>query len=632
MRHRVGVVVGVLVASVAGAATVSAYPVGGNVRLSNDAGAVNAPGPYINQYDFLHPGATSDDPTINECSRARGRQNEPSVAIDPRNTSVIVGSANDYCGVYNDGSDADGAPIPAGPIWLGYYRSENGGVSFQSSLVPGHPGDTSPYAALSQIRTASAGDPVEAWDNHGRLFIGSESSDDPAGTKKSFGDVFVATFVNSSGGTVNDGKQFQGSTIVARGTSAPNLLGKFNDKTAIEVDRTGGPCDGNVYFANSTFHGNGGGVAIDFSRSTDHGRTFSHGIKLNSSIPDVQFPDIAVTGNGHVYVTFRQFASPRGHTPDALVYARSVDCGRTFSPARVITTFTPYDAVDVASPSPQPIITGIDDPAGEDDTPLAAGSNARDCGDFASACQSGYTFFRRDTQVRSTADQGVAGDYVYLVYDPSKPGTEVATGTTYGSITPGVGSQSGIYYIRLDGATGASSMPTLIDNQAVGHQLFPDITASAGKLHVLWWDSRHDPSYASDGGKRPIGNYPDGTIALQALDVYATSGAESASPTWATATRMTSVASNPNWEQFGGRTAPFAGDYLWIDSVGSTVFGTWTDWRNTVAGVDQREGNDGSEGADVHQCRSQPSPGVFTGDTCPRDGGLNQDIYGSVIP
>ena len=49
--------------------------------------------------------------------------------------------------------------------------------------------------------------------------------------------------------------------IVATGSSAPNLLGKFNDKTSIEADRTPSSCRGNVYFAWSRFTGNGG-VAI----------------------------------------------------------------------------------------------------------------------------------------------------------------------------------------------------------------------------------------------------------------------------------------------------------------------------------------------------------------------------------
>jgi hypothetical protein len=90
----------------------------------------------------------------------------------------------------------------------------------------------------------------------------------------------------------------------------------------------------------------------------------------------------------------------------------------------------------------------------------------------------------------------------------------------------------------------------------------------------------------------------------------------------------------PNYEQFGGRTVPFGGDYLWISSVGQFSFGTWTDWRNTVAGVDQREAaaDDNDTGADVLQCRIVKSDGSHTGDLCPRDGGLDQNIYGDLTP
>ena len=212
--------------------------------------------------------------STNARSREDGRTSPPS-RVDPRNTNVLLGSSNDYCGVYNRGALAGAV----GPIWLGYYRSTDQGASFTSSLVPGYPDDTSPYAALSQARTASAGDPVIAWDNHGRAFFGSESSDDPAGSAKTFGDVFVARFENPDGAdaadTTKDGLAYYGTTVVAKGSSAPNLLGKFNDKTAIEADRTGGACDGNVYFSWSRFTGNGG-VGIYFSRSTDHGVDVLH--------------------------------------------------------------------------------------------------------------------------------------------------------------------------------------------------------------------------------------------------------------------------------------------------------------------------------------------------------------------
>ena len=92
------------------------------------------------------------------------------------------------------------------------------------------------------------------------------------------------------------------------------------------------------------------------------------------------------------------------------------------------------------------------------------------------------------------------------------------------------------------------------------------------------------------------------------------------------------MTSNGQYEQFGGRTVPFGGDYLWIDSKAGVTFGTWTDWRNTVGGTDQREATADETGADVLQCRTATTGGGFTGDTCPRDGGLDQDIYGDFTP
>jgi hypothetical protein len=540
---------------------------------------------------------------------------------------VIVGSSNDYCGVYN--TTVGGVPVPAGPIWLGYYRSENGGASFQSSLVPGYPGDTSPYASRAQIRTASSGDPVLAWDKHGRLFAGSESSDDPAGTKKTFGDEWVATYENPggvSGNPINDGKEFKRSVIVAKGSSAPSLLGKFNDKTAIEADRTNSACEGNVYFAWSLYNGNGGNT-IDFSRSTDHGQTFSKGINLGPVNTEIQGPDIAITGNGHVYVTFRRYSHAKRNVTDAVLVTKSTDCGKTFSPPRTVRTFTAYDASDV--PDPEAATAPSSGPAEEPMDDEVEGGGARDCGSLDAHCASNYVFFRRDTQVRSTADQNDTGsEEVYIVYDPTIPGTEVPTGTTYGSVGTGTGSQSGVYFIRYDGATGVGTAPAPIDPQARGHQLFPDVAVDAGTLHALWWDSRNDLAYSP---QRPIGNFADGTQSKGALDVYA-STSSNRGDSWTASTRLTDVSSNPNWEQFSDRTVPFAGDYLWIDAQGGQTFGVWTDWRNTVAGTDPREPASDMTGADVKQCRAAQSDGTWGPDTCPRAGGLDQDIYGDHTP
>src|SRR5438034_8480792 len=218
-----------------------------NARLTNDNSS------YVSDYTLV-TGTPYTDDVLTACSQSRGRENEPAVAVDPRNTQVVVGSSNDYCGVVA----ADGSSIGLGNVWLGYYRSEDGGASFTSSLVPGYQGDTSPYAARAQVRTADSGDPVLAWDNQGRLFAGSESSVNAEKPTQTAGDVWVATYENPTGpegATTNDGKEFVRSLDVAQGSAGPSS-GLFHDKTAIEVDRTGGPCDGDVYFAWARFTGN----------------------------------------------------------------------------------------------------------------------------------------------------------------------------------------------------------------------------------------------------------------------------------------------------------------------------------------------------------------------------------------
>src|SRR4051794_31280674 len=537
--------VAALASSVLVLGSASASNPGSDTRLSNDAPGTSG---YVSNYTAV-TGRPYTDATLTECSRARGRQNEPSVAVNPRNPQVIVGSSNDYCGTYNNGADADGAPLPVGPIWLGYYRSQNGGASFQSSLVPGYPGDTSPYAARAHVRTAGAGDPVLAWDGDGRLFAGSESSGDPAGSPKTLGDVWVATYENPQGvggTTANDGKEFKRSVIVNRGSSAPNLNGVFNDKTAIAADRTNNPATrGNVYFSWSRFTGNGGSN-IYFARSTDHGVTFSNPKLLTTSENDVQDPDIAIRGDGTVTVTW--ISTPKKGDRDEVNYAVSTDGGATFSPSRNLTSVIPYDAQDVPAPTAAAPTSGPDFEGQEEEAPSAG---ARDCGVLESACQSGYIFFRRTTAPRSSADQTAPGDpLVYVVVDPVVPGSQVSTGTTYGVTGSGVGGQSAVYAMSFNPVTGAKSGLIRVRPETVGHQLFPDVVADNGVVHVLWWDSRNDRCYSP---ARPVGNCADRSLTAS-LDVF---GATLTPGLVATGeARLTDVTSNPNWDQFGGRTVP----------------------------------------------------------------------------
>jgi hypothetical protein len=166
-----------------------------------------------------------------------------------------------------------------------------------------------------------------------------------------------------------------------------------------------------------------------------------------------------------------------------------------------------------------------------------------------------------------------------VVFEQTIPGTETPTGTTYGTVTPGTGGQGGVYFMRLNGATGDRSTPKLIDptdfTAGKGHQFWADVSADGGVVHLIWYDSRNDPCY---------------------------------SPT------RTDVSSNPNYEQFSGRTVPFLGGYIWVSSIGETAFAVWTDYRNTVPGTDVREAadDDTDPGADVLQCRDVLPDGSIT--------------------
>src|SRR3954451_22775846 len=115
---------------------IAAAAAGGNARLTNDchatptdrAASATCGAGDVSDYT-LATGTPYTDRTLDECTWSKGRQNEPAVAVAPRDSKVLLGSSNDYCGVYN-ATDAQGFPVPAGPIWLGYYRSQNSGTDW----------------------------------------------------------------------------------------------------------------------------------------------------------------------------------------------------------------------------------------------------------------------------------------------------------------------------------------------------------------------------------------------------------------------------------------------------------------------------------------------------------------------
>lgn len=331
---------GALLTTLAGSAVA-----GSNARVTNDATA----GSYT-RYD----GGT--DAALTACSTGRRAQNEPSVAVDPHNTNVIVAGSNDYC-----------RQTVAGDVWAGYYRSTDGGSTWTNSLVPGYPGDTSAAGSASPTSGAcsAAGDPTQSFDNDGRLFYGFICFNR---AKPSNGNLYVATYEH-------DGADYVRTTQLARGT--PSVWGVFNDKVNLVVDQTAGSRSGTIYVGWVRYPGQSANNVLEVVRSTDHGVTFSKPVRVSQGLGEEQFADLAVGPDGSLYVTWRTFAHQKSTSVDIWT-AKSTDGGLTFSsPVRIATAVSAFD--------------------GE-----AFGGGT--CGDGPFACANGLTYSRFGSLSAVTAD------------------------------------------------------------------------------------------------------------------------------------------------------------------------------------------------------------------------------------
>jgi hypothetical protein len=608
--------------------------------------------PYV-RHDGL------SDQTIASCSSdapdatagGERQQNEPAAAVDPVAPVHMTAGSNDYCSVPTT-TDA----------YAGFYYSSDGGGTWTNSLLPGYPTDTSAEGSDCSVTpqhclVINTGDPVQAFDRWGHVFYGviGFNRDKPQN-----GSIFAARYDWPVVSTTPD---YRWTALVARGT--PALSGKFEDKLQLEVDRgVASPYAGsvsrpwgNVYICWAQFVGNGGNNGVFFSRSTDGGRTYSQPQKISEGVHGSQFCDIAVTSTGTVYVTWRSFEGRGSGQVNGVAVVKSTDGGARFTKPRIVTEFIPWDVGDEAGVPADVREEAMEEACEEGDGIECAESEGgaereqtatRDCGDGPFVCESGYVFFREDSQTRITADPTDTAhpQAAYIVYNATVPGTETPTGTSYGTVEPGIGSQGQLYLIRtLDGSNWGG--PTRITpTQAKGHQFFPDVDANAGQLHLVWQDSRNDtatgpPTTPSGGDFRtvPIANQwvpanPPGSravgVGIGVETFYAVSTNLGVSFTQQPVSARSQM---PQYEQFGNRDIPFFGDYNSISAVGDTVLMDWTDQRDpdeTKPGTDPRYTNgDGTDGFDVLQCRTPVGTG-FSADTCPNAGGLDQNIFGFV--
>ena len=545
-----------------------------NVRVTVDQG-----GAYVSA-DVLGGTGAYTDATLARCGVDRRMQNEPTIAIDPRDARVRTAGSNDYCTVPTNGD-----------AWAGFYRSSTGGVSWVDSLLPGYLHDASPQGLSSPVHqmalggAIAAGDPVQAWDTKGNVFYMGNNFNRGIqdGNSNEFrdntGDVWVATYGPASSNTLTDGSRYVRTVLLATNTFG---VGSFNDKTGIQVDQTSSPFAGTVYAAWSDFHA-GGCNEIDIARSTDHGATFSIPMKVSASICNNQGPNIVIGPQGQVYISwFGQASGAKGqHTRvEGMAFAASTDGGGSFSMADVVVPFAPF----VSN--------------------AFSGNGARQCGDGPFNCPSGQTFPRFDLAQPSLTTDGGNIDAVFMA-----------------RLASGQGQAQ--FVTSLDG--GASwSAASAVDPQPAGHQFFPWITASAGRLSAVYYDSRLDANYSP--GRAPCNSATGAGSACLAVWYSASTDGGA---TW-THSQLTDMLTNPNFEQFGGRRVPFFGDYIMVSAVGGSIQAVWTDSRDVVAGT-ETAGHD-NDGDDV---KGDPE----TGGTCTSSfttcfdgtGGLDQNIYSQVI-
>jgi hypothetical protein len=91
------------------------------------------------------------------------------------------------------------------------------------------------------------------------------------------------------------------------------------------------------------------------------------------------------------------------------------------------------------------------------------------------------------------------------------------------------------------------------------------------------------------------------------------------------------ASNNPSLVQFGNRDVPFHGDCNSIAANGSPAFLAWTDNWDSALGTDPRYPVDGADDFDVKQCRALLPDGTCGADTCPNDGGLDENVCGAVV-
>jgi hypothetical protein len=240
---------------------------------------------------------------------------EEHIAVDPSDFNNLVAMISDFS-ILRAGFQFNTSKFAA---------SMDNGASWSESFVPLNR-NKFPITADNHVWEANS-DPVVAIDKLGNVFLAN---------------LYIQ--VDSEGNAPNDGyyvcvaKMATGPTFTKAGCKPvrtslqPTTV--FEDKEWIATDNSAAATSGNVYAVWTHFTADSD--MIFFSRSTNHGVSWSKAIRINPAAQNgaVQGSQVAVGPGGEVYVAYEVFfeGNKRQH-----FIAKSTNGGVSFSPAVAMT-------------------------------------------------------------------------------------------------------------------------------------------------------------------------------------------------------------------------------------------------------------------------------------------------------